>query len=78
MKEEPVTAAPEVYAVIAEGPTQGPILLELEAEHSSYNRAHERLSRLLQSTNWNRGCVVRLGYEAGNASVFHEMARMQK
>ena len=67
-----------IYAVVVEGATQPPIIMETEAGMTSHEQAYERLRTLLRSEMWFRGCVVRLTYESGNEAVLHQMEALQK
>jgi hypothetical protein len=64
-----------VYGVVAEFPNQGPILMEQEGLHSSYESAHESARKLGTAIRW---AVVRLTYIGGNEMLIHDMKRMQK
>lgn len=68
----------ELFAVVAEFSNQGPILMETEGPHSSYERAMERVEKLAANRTFLRACIVRLVYETGNSLVLHDMKRMQK
>ncbi len=69
----------EIFGVVVEGPSQGPILMEVEADGTSRQAACDHLRQLLSSGGyWFRGCVVRIEYESGNAAVLHTMKGMQK
>lgn len=68
----------EIYAVVVEGQTKAPILMEAEGQSTSRDSAGERLEMLLGNGRWIRGCVVRLEYAFGNEAVLHAMKGMQK
>lgn len=68
----------EIYAVVVEGKTETPILMEAEGRSTSRDSAEERLSKLMASPNWIRGCVVRLEYVCGNEAVLHAMKGTRK
>lgn len=68
----------EIFGVVVEGRSQGPILMEAEGDRSSLQSADDLLRRLLGNGNWFRGCIVRLEYHSGNAAVLHSMKGMQK
>lgn len=68
----------EIYAVVVEGPMQGPILMEVEGEHTSLEQARDRLKLMVHGRGWFRGCVVRLEYVEGNDAVLHAMKGVQK
>jgi hypothetical protein len=68
----------EIFAVVVEGRTQGPILMEVEGEHTSREKARERLSMIVDGRTWFRGCVVQITYHEGNKAVLHAMKGMQQ
>lgn len=68
----------EIFAVVVEGSMQGPILMEVEAEYTSRDKACERLRRMVDGRMWFRGCVVRLEFVEGNNAVLHAMKGMQE
>jgi hypothetical protein len=70
--------ATEIFAVVVEGPMQGPILMETEGGNASFEQARDRLQMLVQGRGWFRGCVVRLEYVEGNDAVLHAMKGVQK
>lgn len=74
-KGRPERPAPEVYGVIAEFPSQGPILMESEGPWSSEEAARERTYKLKGAI---RTAVVRLTYASGNELLLLDMQRMQK
>jgi hypothetical protein len=68
----------EIFAVVVEGSMQGPILMEVEAEYTSQEKARDRLTKMVDGRIWFRGCVVRLEYVEGNNAVLHAMKGMQE
>lgn len=70
-----------VYAVIYEGKTQGPILMETEAQDSSYEAACARREKLRACPDTIRVCVVKVApverYCDGNSALLPMMKVMQ-
>ena len=70
-----------IYGVVAEFKMQGPILLETEAEHSSFDAAHDRARSMAGRPDVIRVAVVRIERTevwAGNHAVLKDMERLQK
>lgn len=64
-----------VFVVMAEGRSQGPIVMETEGANSSYEAAEERLAAI----TWpHRYCICRVIPISGNELLSLDMQRMQK
>lgn len=69
-----------VYAIVAEFKQQGPILLETEGEHSSFEATHRRANEMSRRSDVLRICIVRLTPAtawAGNITVLKDMEQIQ-
>lgn len=66
-----------LFAVVAEGADEGPILWETSGRGTSYDAADAQLKRLI-GTRYFRGCIVRLEFVTGNEAVLHAMKGCQK
>lgn len=60
------------YALLVEGTTQGPILMETEMEHAGQEAVEERLRGKGRSF-WNRAAMVRCEFQSGNRLLFDQM-----
>lgn len=70
-----------VYGLIVEFKQQGPILLEGEAEHTSFDAVMKRKHEMAQRPDVIRVCVVTIQPMTtweGNTLLFQDMKRMQK
>ena len=64
-----------VFVVMCEGPHQGPIILEVEGDNSSYESAQKTLNKI----SWKvRTCICRVIPVNGNELLPLDMQRMQK
>lgn len=69
----------DIYAVVVEGNTEAPILMEMEGPKSTREAAEKHLNQLVgPGSRWFRGCVVRLEFECGNQAVLATMQGLQK
>lgn len=66
-----------VFVVVIETASQGPIALETEGEHSSFEEAQARASRAMGGAPV-RFCICRLVPVSANELVILDMKRMQK
>jgi hypothetical protein len=65
-----------LYGVIAEFPTQPPILMEAEGDGVTYEGACRRAEHLRHKGGAIRTAVVQLVFLQGNPLVLHDMARL--
>ena len=63
-----------VFVIMAEGSTQGPIILEVEGEFTSYQSALDRSRK----SHWIRTCICRVIPVSGNELLALDMERIQK
>lgn len=64
-----------IYVLMAEGASQGPIILETEGPYSSREAAQARLRKMSWITRY---CVCRVVPVSGNELLPLDMERMQK